>query len=266
MATIAIAGILKLADLPSFLHELQRWRTLTNSVAAMVVVVVPVLEVTVPTLWLFGIGRRWLTATVLLMLVLYSAGYVAEWTSGAPPKCGCFGRWVGSSWLDRPQVVLGRNVVLMGLLGTAIFLGRRSALSRATGIGADPRGVSIAPRAFSLTELLAVIAILAIIVALTIPHLQGVRTRAVDARELAYLKNHCQIFAIYSNDFEEAYPFLTQKMASPPSSRVKRPVFRERCATLTSGSGGTLALRTGTTKGRSTIRHLVGDTCRGCKA
>ncbi|MBL8762915.1 MAG: type II secretion system protein [Phycisphaerae bacterium] len=64
-------------------------------------------------------------------------------------------------------------------------------------------------RAFTLTEVLACIAIIGIIVAFTLPVMGRAKTSAMNAQSAAKLSGHARVFALYQQDFHDSFPALT---------------------------------------------------------
>jgi len=86
-----VAGIAKLSNLTIAELSVQSYQLLPNEVAAVVGVVLPILEIAMAVLLLLGIGTR-VTAIVLsLMLIAFIIGISSLWARGFVAQCGCFG-------------------------------------------------------------------------------------------------------------------------------------------------------------------------------
>lgn len=77
-------------------------------------------------------------------------------------------------------------------------------------------------RGFTLVELLLVIALIAVLVALTLPGLGGSREAAVRATGLSYLRSHVAIMAQYSSDYKDSFPYFTDPGATTTVIRTAR--------------------------------------------
>jgi prepilin-type N-terminal cleavage/methylation domain-containing protein len=69
-------------------------------------------------------------------------------------------------------------------------------------------------RAFTLLELLLVIALVGLLIALFGVQAQRVRSKARDAAELTSLRQHAAIFSQYSSDFKDLNPYYTNPAAT----------------------------------------------------
>lgn len=69
-------------------------------------------------------------------------------------------------------------------------------------------------RAFTLLELIICVAIVALVVCLTLPHLRGSRWLAQELKSTANLRSHSQIMASYALDESDSFPFFTHPEAT----------------------------------------------------
>ncbi len=69
-------------------------------------------------------------------------------------------------------------------------------------------------RAFTIIELLVVVAVIGVLLAVSAPALRYVSQSAVDAANLARLRQHTQVFQMYSHDYDQQYP-LIMKIGQP---------------------------------------------------
>ena len=74
-------------------------------------------------------------------------------------------------------------------------------------------------RAFTLIELLVVISIIAVLTAVLLPNLVGIRGRAADARKKADLKDFQAALRLYYNDHQEFPGSLTDTVTYPDINR-----------------------------------------------
>jgi prepilin-type N-terminal cleavage/methylation domain-containing protein len=70
-----------------------------------------------------------------------------------------------------------------------------------------------ARHAFTLLELLAVIAAIALLIAALLPSLVSARITAERVASLSNIRQHCQVFAAYSSDYSGFFPFVTNPNA-----------------------------------------------------
>ncbi|MDX2016548.1 MAG: type II secretion system protein [Planctomycetota bacterium] len=131
--------------------------------------------------------------TLILILMLF-----------VPVKggCGCLG--VRSALTPAQDAVLGftRNAGLIGLL--LLRTGRVEMGTKQS--GAD--GVALGPRAFSLVEMLVVIAVIATLIAITLPAMRHTRDTGLLTRSQSNLRQMSQLIATYNNDWREMFPYL----------------------------------------------------------
>lgn len=91
-----------------------------------------------------------------------------------------------------------------------------------------PSGYELIPRAFTLTELLVSLLILAVILALTLPSLSSARQKAVEAKCLSNMRSAGLVLTSYSNDFNGHFPYAGDHSRidyfQPPSVRWDHPI------------------------------------------
>ncbi len=86
-----VAGVSKLSNLAIAELSVKSYQLLPNDVAAVVGVVLPILEVALAVLLLLGIGTRVTSIALSLMLVAFIIGIGSLWARGIIAQCGCFG-------------------------------------------------------------------------------------------------------------------------------------------------------------------------------
>lgn len=91
MAALAIAGVLKLTDLPAFVESLRGWTLIPRELHAPVAVTLPILETSLAGLWLLGRGRCIALSGTLALLGLLCLANALQSLLGEPPSCHCFG-------------------------------------------------------------------------------------------------------------------------------------------------------------------------------
>jgi len=206
-AVMALAGVGKLVDLPVFVEAVGSWRSLPGLFGRSVAVTLPVLECGPVLLIAIGwwrVARSWLIA----LLCLVTIGYAVEFVLFGPPRCDCFGKVVlFNQGRNEALWVLARNgVLLLPLL--VVTVPRQSSQRETAGRVGEPSVLTT--RAFTLTEVLLVVAIVAILAALLAPSLAGTRDAAKRRINLSDLRSHAAVFAAYANEHRNALPFVTR--------------------------------------------------------
>ncbi|GIK20318.1 MAG: hypothetical protein AMXMBFR77_24300 [Phycisphaerales bacterium] len=119
-------GVLKLADLPTFIAALETWRLFSPALAFPVAVGVSGTEVLLGGLWLIGLNRRALDFACVGFLAVVSASYALESRLGAAPGCGCLGLLARYEWgREAGRRVLTRNGAVGGILVVGMILSMR---------------------------------------------------------------------------------------------------------------------------------------------
>ncbi|MFN0131517.1 MAG: type II secretion system protein [Phycisphaerales bacterium] len=212
-AFFVIAALLKLSDLQSFMDDIKQWTVIPRSLVPLLVVGVPVLEVSVAGWWLLTHRRLLPCITLITLLVTFSAGYLIQAASGHRPPCGCLGVIGRNVRADRSATVLvTRNsimaLVLLGGLFVQAPLGRRGRSSE------TQPPVPSGHRAFTVIELLIVIAVLSSLVALAMPSLARGRHSARGVSTTSNLRSLSMAMASYHSDWKDLYPVLTDPKAT----------------------------------------------------
>ena len=86
-----VAGLSKLSNLAIAELSVKSYQLLPNDVAAVVGVVLPILEVALAVLLLLGVGTRVTAILLSVMLVAFIVGIGSLWARGIIAQCGCFG-------------------------------------------------------------------------------------------------------------------------------------------------------------------------------
>lgn len=109
------AGMSKVGDLDSAIRAVKAYQLLPGAVAESVGAALPLVEVGLGLLLLFGMATRLAAAISTLLLAAFTAGMLSAWARGLRIDCGCFGGGgelaAGQSpgyWLE-----LGRDLVLL---------------------------------------------------------------------------------------------------------------------------------------------------------
>jgi prepilin-type N-terminal cleavage/methylation domain-containing protein len=136
------------------------------------------------------------------LLTAFSAALVLMLTMDNPPSCGCLGTWttVLAGARTSAAIGLGRNA---GLLVLAVWLvDPRSAVA-----GGGKLRARTSP-GFTLIEMLVVIAVVAVLIAFTLPALSGSKRYADEARSLSAIRQCYLGVAQYSAAQSGYLPFL----------------------------------------------------------
>jgi len=137
---LAIAGVFgfaavtKLADPGAFADAIQTYHLIPPRLAALVAVWLPWLELVAGLALLWprhapAAGRLLAALTALFLLALAQA-----WLRGIDLRCGCFGgdaTVAGAGYLGP----IGRDALLLGAIGTQLWLERRGAAAAPAGSG-----------------------------------------------------------------------------------------------------------------------------------
>lgn len=160
------------------------------------------------SIWLLVDPRRAPVCCTAVSLVAYSAVLIRLLLDPHPPTCGCTALAIAVQD-GRAQAAFGilQNVFLLLLCIGAIRGSADSALTGLARPNTADRTRSPQSRAFTLTELLAAIVILALLVSLILPALAGSKLAARGASSLSGLSQCLTAVAAYANDYRGAYPY-----------------------------------------------------------
>ncbi len=214
VAFILVAAIAKLADVPEFGRSLLTWKYIPHAAITPLAYGVPLVELSLALLWFLRLGPRTAVVGVGLLLVLFTSVFLYHVRDpGPPPDCGCLGKII--QYESQQAAITGlvtRNGALFGLLVVGAWIGGvfRSPPVAGHPIGSDEIGWQRgAVRAFTLIEVIFVIAIIALLVSLLMPALGGVRQKARDAKTLSNLRTHATNMASYTSDWQGQFPYMT---------------------------------------------------------
>ncbi len=202
-AFIFITGFAKLLDIEEFWGSLSGWSLIPRGIAGPLTFVVPILEVSIAGCFLAGLRRFHMGIVLIALLCIFQTAYIIEWMKGESPKCACLGilvrHWMFASLAKH---VIIRNIVLIAMLGISIMR-----TQRATGDSrATQRRANVAERGFTLLETLVVCAMVAVLIAMTLPVLQRIRFSSRESRNLANLRSHTQLFITYTAVHRDSMP------------------------------------------------------------
>lgn len=172
--------------------------------ARIVVASIVAMEMLIAVALVMGCLQR-LGAVVALVLVLVFTGIVGyAWAGGTLDSCGCLGLAGKIARLgSTPQSAFFRNVGLGLVLAWILWC------TRGPGIATQPK-VRRPGRAsgFTLIEMLVVIAIVAVLIALTLPALAQARITARTARSQRMSGQLLVALSMYGGDYDECFPFF----------------------------------------------------------
>ncbi|MGE3110012.1 MAG: MauE/DoxX family redox-associated membrane protein [Phycisphaerales bacterium] len=127
IVVLSVSGVAKLYDLGEFLASLRSWTVLPLPLVAVLVFMVPLVEVAVAMWWMSGCARRGATCAAALVLLIFTLGYGWQAWIAAPPNCACWGKIRAFEAVSQEAAsVVIRNGVLLGMLAPAAFLRQRS--------------------------------------------------------------------------------------------------------------------------------------------
>ncbi len=219
MVIFLIGAASKLFDLAEFARAIDTWDTIPVNLKAPLVFLVPGVEFSLASLWFIGIWRKQVGFGALVFLAILTGAYITQITFGEEPDCGCFGRIAAfHGAMEDARFVLGRNIVLLLLLAVGCLVHGSSHPVHSAERLRNPRSAEeLSPRGsegFTLIELLVLLTIIALLMSLLLPTLAGVRSRAVALASLSNLRQHAAMFASYSLDNAEQYPYVTDPDAT----------------------------------------------------
>ncbi|MCC6426183.1 MAG: hypothetical protein IT435_05120 [Phycisphaerales bacterium] len=206
-AVFVAAGIFKLVDLELFGRSLETWSLLPKWLIRPLMVAVPSLEIGVALMWLLGAYRTLAVAAMVAMLVAATGFYGLHLAFGIQPVCACFG--AVHKALELKQVagtVLARNICLILALAYQYVLHCTGGPNLHQSATHEPFK---ARRAFTIVEMLVVIAVIIIVASLLTPMLRQSRTAGKDVASLANLRSHSANVASYTSEFRGVFPYFT---------------------------------------------------------
>ncbi len=200
---IFISGLAKLLDIEEFWASLSSWWSIPRAMAGPLAFAVPIIEIAVAGCYMLGMRRFRNGLILIVLLVIFQFAYTIEWIRGGNPKCACLGVLV-RNWMfaSLAQYVILRNLILIVMLAVSIISPSR----RASELRGTPGRPHAANRAFTLMEMLVACAMVAVLIAMTLPILQRIRFSSRESRNLANLRTHTQLFTAYSAAHRDSFP------------------------------------------------------------
>lgn len=202
MLVLVATALLKLSDLREFDHALSTWSLLPEMVRKLLVVLIPSAELAIGLVYLTNIHRRGAAIAAAIFLIGAAGVYAAHLLAGQRPNCGCAGVLQEYAWArTEGWSLLARNGGLAMCCLPAI-LRRRGAPKASTPACVAPR-----PNAFTLIEILVVIAVTAVIVAIALPSMARIRESGKRTKTTSYLRSHAANVSVYSAQYKDLFPY-----------------------------------------------------------
>ena len=124
MGVLGIAGVMKLVDLSAFYAVLITWSLIPHSIAPVLSLLVPSMEILIAGVWFARSHRSLACVSAMVLLTCFTVAVGAHLLVSSPPRCGCFGAHVlFQEQRDEAIFVLGRNAVLLVFLGIGLGFG-----------------------------------------------------------------------------------------------------------------------------------------------
>jgi prepilin-type N-terminal cleavage/methylation domain-containing protein len=199
---LAVVGALKLLDLEAFRESLRLWTLVPAWARGLIAAFVPIAEIaplmimlTMPHLRKFAL----MMCTVILVFIILFVG--VHFLLADVPPCNCLG--VLSKFIQ-----LKRSWPwMLGLSTTLLVISTIASLLLTTDASQHSRFEPDRARSgYSLIEILLVIAIIAIILALTIPSLSSMRFSARQTSSLSSLRQLAVTTSSYNSDYNDNFP------------------------------------------------------------
>lgn len=238
MALIGVAALAKALGFHSFIVSLSSWDIVPDGLLVVAGAAVIISELLLVALWCIGIPQRRLAFATALMLAFYSGVYAWRVALGDPPECHCLGRLLAFESAQRSSfAVLGRNALLILVLAARASMRdrprSRTAEGAARGQPPDLR-IAGARHAFTLLETLLVIAVIAVLIAITLPTLAQLRNRSWTIQSISNLRQNGAWIIAYTSDWRDTLPqFIrpdgTHDMARGSSRWPNDHPYKERC-------------------------------------
>ncbi|MEV0069442.1 MULTISPECIES: MauE/DoxX family redox-associated membrane protein [unclassified Amycolatopsis] len=103
-----VSGAIKLASPGQTFIAVQAYDVLPSALVRPVATALPLVELVLGLLLLFGLATRWVATAALVMLAVLVAGIAQSWARGLSIDCGCFGGGghVAAGQTEYPQEIL----------------------------------------------------------------------------------------------------------------------------------------------------------------
>ncbi len=206
---IACAGVCKLVWFDVFAPSVETWTLLPRWSVPVVAFGVPAIEVALGIVWFTGAARARVAAAALALVVVYTGAAVVHYAQNVFPECRCFGRLF--EWRSTGGFHV-RWLLLNAFLACLLIPKAWEAFGRTKPAFRPPAGTPARARpAFTLIEMLCVIAIVGVLLALAVPLILQTRAHAKASRVLQCLRQHAGVFTLYAADHADAMPVFTNR-------------------------------------------------------
>jgi prepilin-type N-terminal cleavage/methylation domain-containing protein len=167
------------------------------------------IEAALGAMLLLNVKRMIAALSSVLMLLLFTVFLWGLLRLPEVPSCGCGGAWSSGVEDGRSQALFGifRNIGLAVLTGWAACHSRNHSQQDAA-VVEDQRTSSRGPAGFTLIELMVTIAVIAVLIAITIPSLASARKSAKQSRHLSNTRQLLVAIAVYASESNERFPAL----------------------------------------------------------
>lgn len=88
---LLVAGLLKVGDPTGSIQSVVAYRLFDYSVAEMIGLMLPVVEIGLGALLILGLLTRAAAAAGAVLMLVFIAGIISAWARGLAIDCGCFG-------------------------------------------------------------------------------------------------------------------------------------------------------------------------------
>lgn len=118
-----VAGALKVTDLRSSVRAVQAYELLPNSLAEIIGIALPLIEIGIGALLIIGLATQVSAVLSVLLLVAFIVGIASAWARGLQIDCGCFGGGGQLTEGESPQylVEILRDIGLLVLSGLLVW-------------------------------------------------------------------------------------------------------------------------------------------------
>lgn len=220
-AFLTLAALAKLSAIDEVELSLRSWSTLTPELAVLLSWLVPTLELFLAARFFFSPRLRASHGPAVVFLIVTTSACVVESAIGGPARCACTGVLLREHrWSESFEFVVLRNLAMLGLLlcHTLARAGSGSRQPSPTASAEKSSGHESAARArsaFTLIEMLCVVAVVAVLVALTIPAIAAVRQAARRSETLSHLRQNAALITLYARDWKDSAPAIVDSLAIP---------------------------------------------------
>lgn len=216
MITFLWSALEKIIDISVFETSLAKWSLIPSEHIFPIAIGISCLQLAAALMWLSRTGAAAAVWIAVVLLVLFSAFAAYQAAISTVPKCDCIS--ILDQYFqqqDQLRYALARNAVMVFMLvvGTVLTHGQMRMPYRA-------RAVSGAERAFTVLEMMLVIALVGVLVSLLAPSLGRARDLGRRSVDLANMRSHAAVFHAYSIDWRDNFPFFMDPRAT---STVLRP-------------------------------------------